>query len=50
LTVIFQRLSTWVTAVVGGFNICGILGTLGSFLKYAEHLKDIASVLWLGLN
>ncbi len=37
------------SAIVGGFNIlCGILGTLMSFLKYAEiyEASRIASVAW----
>ena len=37
------------SAIVGGFNIlCGILGTLMSFLKYAEIYESsrIASVAW----
>ena len=41
------------TAVVGGFNIfCGILGTLGSFLKYAETFEGhrISALAWSKLG
>lgn len=41
------------TAVVGGFNIfCGILGTLGSFLKYAETYEShrISALSWSKLG
>ncbi len=41
------------TAVVGGFNIfCGILGTLGSFLKYAETFEGhrINALAWSKLG
>tara|TARA_R110000772_G_scaffold102759_1_gene203523 strand:+ start:2672 stop:3394 length:723 start_codon:yes stop_codon:yes gene_type:complete len=41
------------TAVVGGFNIfCGILGTLGSFLKYAETFEGhrISALSWSKLG
>jgi len=41
------------TAVIGGFNIfCGILGTLGSFLKYAETFEGhrISALAWSKLG
>ena len=41
------------TAIVGGFNIfCGILGTLGSFLKYAETFEGhrISALAWSKLG
>ena len=41
------------TAVVGGLNIfCGILGTLGSFLKYAETFEGhrISALAWSKLG
>jgi hypothetical protein len=41
------------TACVGGFNIfCGILGTLGSFLKYAETFEGhrISALAWSKLG
>ena len=41
------------SAVIGGFNIfCGILGTLGSFLKYAETFEGhrISGLAWSKLG
>ncbi len=48
-----ENLQHGFSAVVGGFNIfCGILGTLGSFLKYAETFEGhrISALAWSKLG